>query len=219
MTCSGVRMSLCFSLSLCSCVVVVRDVHLLLAHQLPVVAVGRAVEHVELVRGAHAVGGGAGVVVGDVGRPPHSALAGVVQPRGARLLDLVEGLVHQQDAAGQPRRRHHLLLEVEDAVVERLLGLALLAVDDVELVLEDDLGVAAAAGGRRLRDLARGDVAAVARQVVPDQLDAALGNREGHAHQGAGDAVTALHQLGRGGDCAWWRRRSAAGMEALRRVG
>jgi hypothetical protein len=100
---------------------VVRDDHFLLADQLPVVALGAAVVDVQLVGGAQAVRGRARVVEGDVRRTAHAALAGVVQPRAAVLLRLVERLVHQQDLAREARRRHRLLEEVQDDVVEALL--------------------------------------------------------------------------------------------------
>ncbi len=64
---------------------VVRDVHLALAQQLPLVAVRGAVVHAEVIVGAQAVGRGARIVVAHVGRQAHAALAGVVGPRAARL--------------------------------------------------------------------------------------------------------------------------------------
>ncbi len=173
---------------------VVGDVDLLLPDQLPVVAVDRAVEHVELVGGAHVVGRGARVVVGDVRGAADAALARVVEPRAARLLDLVERLVHEQDAAGEARGREDFLLEEEDLVVQILFGLAGHAVEHVELVVELDERVVAAAGRRRLRDGARGAVGAVAEQVIPDRLDAALRHRERDAVDRAGDAVAVLHE-------------------------
>src|SRR5690606_9351837 len=66
-------------------VAVVGDVDLLLADQLPVVAIQRAVVHVQVVGSAHAVGGGAGAVVGDLRGAAHAALAGVVEPGQARF--------------------------------------------------------------------------------------------------------------------------------------
>jgi len=82
--------------------------------------------------------------------PAHmTALVGVVNPRLARLLDLVEGLVHQQDVAGQPRRRLHLLVEIQQNVVDALDGLALMVVEAEQLRLN--------AGLSRRRN--RGDVA------------------------------------------------------------
>ena len=97
-------MSLYFSESRVQSVGVVRNVHLLLPHQLPVVPVDGPVVHVELVRGPHAVGSGARVVVGDVGGAADPALAGVVEPGAAVLFHLVEGLVDQKNAASQAGR-------------------------------------------------------------------------------------------------------------------
>ncbi len=179
---------------------VVRHVQLLLADQLPVVTVGGAVEHVEVVVGAQAVGGGAGVVVGDVGRQADAALAGVVGPRGARLLDLVDGFMDQQDLAGQTRRRRHRLQEVgvlvRLAVLRRLFQVA---VDKVVFVLETHRRVGAIAGHRGLAPVHRVGVAAVAQGGVPDRLQAVLGNRERHTAGGADDTVAAGRQLGAGG--------------------
>src|SRR5688572_15682460 len=65
---------------------VVRDDDLLLADELPVVALGAPVVDVELVGGAQAIGARARVVEGDVRRAAHAALAGIVEPGLAVLL-------------------------------------------------------------------------------------------------------------------------------------
>ena len=89
---------------------VVRDVHLLLAQQLPVVAVRRTVPRVELVGRAQALRAVIDVVVGEIGRTAHAALASVVDPRRAGLLDLVHRLVDQEHGAlercGREEARH-----------------------------------------------------------------------------------------------------------------
>ncbi|MNN53235.1 hypothetical protein D3C81_1679780 [compost metagenome] len=79
----------------CQAVAVVRDVDFLLADQFPVVAIRCPVEHVVVVRGAQAVGGDTRAVVGDLRCAAYAALAGVVHPGLARLLDLVEWLAYQ----------------------------------------------------------------------------------------------------------------------------
>ncbi|MNN40955.1 hypothetical protein D3C81_1550470 [compost metagenome] len=106
-----------FQLRIIQLVAVVGDVHLLLAHQLPGVTIRGAVEHVVVVRGGQAVGGGGRAVVGHLGRAAHAALAGVVEPGQARFLDLVDGLVHQQHVTGQARRGGHVLDEEEQHVL------------------------------------------------------------------------------------------------------
>ena len=160
-------------------VAVVRNVHLALAHQFPVVTVRCAGEHVVVVRGAQAVRGGARAVVRNLRGAANAALAGVVDPRQARLLHLVQGLVHQQDVTGQARRRRYLLLEVGEDVA----GLADILVTHVlrhrDRFLEADRRIAAV-GLRHDLNHRAGDVAAVvAGQVVPQRLHAILGQREG----------------------------------------
>ena len=159
-------------------VAVVGDVHLLLAHQFPVVAVGRAGEHVEVVRGAQTVGRRARPVVGHLRRTAHAALAGVVDPRQARFLHLVEGFMHQQHAARQTRRRGDRLLE-ETQHVGRL---GRVHVRDQlrhgHFFLEADRRVAAVGLRCGLGDDAPQVAAVVAGDVVPQHLHAILGDRE-----------------------------------------
>ena len=190
---------------------VVGDVDFALADELPVVAVDGAVEHVELVGGAQPVGGGAGVVVGDVRRPAHPALAGIVGPGVAGLADLVHGLVDEQQVAGQPRRGEHPLLEQDHRVVERLLGHAGERVAQLELDAEFDQRVVAAAGDGGLADDAGRGLAPVAQQVVPDRLQPVGGDGERDSDDGAADSVAAVHQRGRGGG------RARRVVDALRR--
>ncbi len=194
--CSGFRMSLFLSAVRLQLVGVVGNQHFLLADELPVVALGAAVVDVELVGGAQAVGGGARVVEGDVRRAPHASLARVVQPGAAVLLGLVERLVHQQDLAREPRRRGRLLQEIDDHVVETRLGRTRQVVGEVRLVVELDQRVVAAAGHRRLVDVAAGHVGAIAQDVVPEHLDAFLRDRERRPADRAGHAVAAGRELG-----------------------
>ncbi|MNM99871.1 hypothetical protein D3C81_1124440 [compost metagenome] len=160
-------------------VVVVRDVHFLLADQLPVVAVRRAVVHVVVVRGRLAVGGSRRTVVGHLRGATHAALAGVVHPRLARLGDLVDGLVDQQHVAGQARRAVDPLDEVEQDV----LALLLVQVRQVgrvgDLVLETHHGEGAIGLRLHTGDVTVDVTAAVTRGVVPHHLDAGLRDREG----------------------------------------
>ena len=149
--------------------------HLLAPDQGPVVAVRRAVEHIQLVVGAQAVGGGARIVVGDIGRPSHAALAGVVEPGLARLLYLVEGIHHQQQATGQAGRGQHLLLEQGDAVVEFLSGHTRRVVEEQHVLDELDQGIFAATGRCGLGDGATYLLAAPVQQVIPDHLQPGLG--------------------------------------------
>ena len=86
-------------------VAAVRDVHLLLADELPVVAVDRAVEHRHVVVRSRAGGAGIRRVVREVGCEPHAALSRQVLPGAARLLQRVDGVDRQQRlaiAAGGP---------------------------------------------------------------------------------------------------------------------
>jgi hypothetical protein len=133
------------------------------------------------------------------------------------LANLVQRLVHQQDAAGEARRRDDLLLEVEDLVAELFGGHAHVRVDQVELVLELDQRVVAAARGNGLGDPARSNLAAETQQVVPDDLGARLGDRKGDADGRSLDTVTVVDQprrsrhLARGVVDPLRRRGAAAG--------
>ena len=92
-------------------------------------------------------------------------------------------------------------------------GHPLLVVEEVALFVELDHGVVAAAGHRRQAEVAIEGVAAPAQDVIPDDLDALLRNREGDADDRAGHTVAALGQLGRG------RHRLGRIVDALRRRG
>ncbi len=180
-------------------VVVVGNVDFLLAQQLPVIAVRRAVEHIGVVGGAQAVGGGDRRVVGKVRRTPHTALAGVVAPGLARLLDLVEGLVHQHRATGQARRALGERQVVEHQVVQVGEAAALEVVLEQRFLLRGHQRVATVALYRDFRGAAHDIGTAVAGDMVPQRLHAALRNRERHPAIGVGEPVAAVQQPGAGG--------------------
>ncbi|VVN72473.1 hypothetical protein PS687_05636 [Pseudomonas fluorescens] len=160
-------------------VAVVGDVHLLLAHQLPVVAVGSAGKHVEVVGGAQAIGRGARPVIGHLRRTAHAALAGVVDPGQARLFHLVEGFVHQQHVARQARRGGDRLLE-EAQHVGRLGRVDIRdRLGHRHFFFEADRRVAAVGLRGGLGDDAAQVAAVVTGDVVPQHLHAILRNREG----------------------------------------
>ena len=92
---------------------VVRNVHFLLANQLPVVAIRSTVEHVEVIRSTHTVRRGTRSVIRYLRRPTNPTLTGVVNPRTARLGNLVDGLVYQQYVTGETCRSGNGLLEVK----------------------------------------------------------------------------------------------------------
>ena len=181
---------------------VVRHVHLALAHEFPVVAVDRSVEHVELVGGAQPVGGRPGVVVGDVRGAPYPALAGVVGPGVAGLPELVHGLVHQHDVARQPRRRERFLLEQDHRVAEFFQRHARQRVAQLDFQALLDQRVVAAAGDRGLADDARHRLAPIPQQVVPDHLQAVVRDREGDADHRVAHSVAVVHELRGGGGVA-----------------
>ena len=181
-------------------VTVIGDVHFLFTNKFPVVTVGGPVEHVKLVGGAQTVGGGAGVVVGDIGSTPDAALTGIVNPGAAWLGHLVEGFMNQQHLTSQARRSGDLLKEHEDAVVHFLFRHPFLGVDQAEHVLKLDQGVGAAARQCRLGNAAGSEITAIAQHVVPQDFNAACGNREGDADNGTFDAVTIVDQFGGLGD-------------------
>ncbi|MCY1397788.1 hypothetical protein D9M71_128070 [compost metagenome] len=180
-------------------VAVVGDVDLLLAFELPVVAVRRTVVHVEVVGGTQTVGGGTRTVVGHLRSAAHAALAGVVEPGQARFLHLVEGFVHQQHVTGQAGRRRHALLEVEQHVA-RLVGIVVLQlVAEGELVLEVHQTVGAVRLRGRLGHQTANAAAAIAGDVVPDRFQAVLRNREGVGGSEVFQTVATFHQFGVGG--------------------
>ncbi|MNZ87760.1 hypothetical protein D3C78_1066310 [compost metagenome] len=74
-------------------VVVVRNVHLLLADQFPVVAIRSTIEQVAVVRSAHAVRRGTWPIIGNLRCTSHTTLTGVVDPGQTRLLDLIDGFM------------------------------------------------------------------------------------------------------------------------------
>ena len=181
-------------------VAVVRDVHLLLANQLPVVAIGGAVVHAEVVVGPQRVGGGAWIVIRHARRQTHAPLAGVVGPGLARVLDLVGVVVDQQDAAGQTGRILHDLQEVQQTFGVALFRLALLvAVEEVVLVIEAHQVVVTAGGDGGLRPGRGVGITVVGGEVIPDGFQAVLRNREWRAAGGAFEAVAVFHQIHLGG--------------------
>ncbi|MCY1426940.1 hypothetical protein D9M71_427690 [compost metagenome] len=178
-------------------VVVVGNVDFLLADQLPVVAVRRAVVHVGVVGGTQAIRGGARPVIGDLWSTAHPTLAGVVGPDITRCLELVDGLVGQQHIARKARRRRHCLLHVHELVgaffrvhIRHLLR-------EGEVLIHQHDGVGTIDLGCCLGDGLGVVGASIARLVVPHHLDATLGDRERVVAGGAeiGQAIAVVHQL------------------------
>ncbi len=162
-------------------VAAVRNVHLLLADELPVEAVDRAVEHRDVVVGSRTRRAGVRRVVSEVGRELHAALARQVLPRLARLLQRIDGVDEQQRFAVAPGWPDVVQLDVP-------VGIG--GADDARLlrIVDRPRPVRIAAHGER-RHAGRVDVpvvvaravvaeAAVAQQVIPDRLGAGLRNRE-----------------------------------------
>ncbi|MCY1512764.1 hypothetical protein D9M68_472380 [compost metagenome] len=180
-------------------VVVVGNVDFLLAHQLPVVAVRRTVEHVGVIGGTQAVGGGDRRVVGEVRRAAHATLAGVVAPGLARFLDLVQGLVDQGRTTGQAcRALGEGQVEEEDVVQVGVRPFRVVVLEQ-GFLLRGHQGVVAIALHGHFRGAADDVAAAVADDVVPQGFHAVLRNRERDAAVGVGEAVAAVQQLGAGG--------------------
>ncbi|MNO80128.1 hypothetical protein D3C76_713200 [compost metagenome] len=179
-------------------VVVVRDVQLLLADQLPLVAVRCAVVHVQVVGGTQAVDFRGRAVVGHLRCAAHAALAGVVLPGHARVLDLVEGVMHQQHVAGHAHRLGDARLVVVEEVFRVLRVQVGHALRHCQVFLVAHRGVDAV-DLRRGGDRGAQDVhAAEAGDVVPHHFQAVLRNREGDpaAVAEALQAVAAFHQGG-----------------------
>ncbi|MNE11643.1 hypothetical protein D3C80_1044100 [compost metagenome] len=177
---------------------VVGDVHLLLAHQLPVEAVETTVEHVQLIE-AHDAGGGRGRrVAAGVGQATHTALARQVGPDrsfvGVEVLKAGNGLPGTQGRAvvGHADGPEHTLVATATGQVPghlqigpRVIGEHVLAVGGGQVLIE------AGVPGRT----------PPTQQVVPHGFHAIGRDRERDAAgcafgHGAGGAV---HQLAAGG--------------------
>ncbi|MNO62118.1 hypothetical protein D3C76_527900 [compost metagenome] len=177
---------------------VVGDEQLLLADQLVVVAVLRAVEHLGVVGGADAAAGRARRVVGDVRREFHPTLAGQVAPGTAADVEHVHVVVDHQLLAGLARRSG----PVDAAVFEGLVGGDRRIAP--RLVLREGLPVGEgtcldhpAAGVHQRRGLPRRvvGVLVVLEGAVPHHFRAVLRNRERHAAvAGAGELQKVLRQ-------------------------
>src|SRR5690606_31534455 len=170
-----------------------------LAHQLPLVAVRRAVVDVHHVGGGHAVGVRLQRVVGQRGQATHAPLAAVEAPGLAGGQHLVEAVLHHQRRAGQAGGGDDAVLVVVEDVVQRAGRHAVAVVDEVDFPVELEQVVAAVGQHRRLVGDHAQLFATVAGDVVPDGFQAVLRQREGHADGGALDAVAAGDQLRPGG--------------------
>ena len=180
-------------------VAVIGNVHFLLPFQLPVVAVRCAIEHIQVIRGALAVRGCTRPVIGHLRRPAHPALTRVVDPGPARLLHLVNGLVHQQYVTGQAGRRADRLLEVEQdvGILARLVVLKRCLPG--QLLIEVDRRIIAILLGHGLMDVPVYRTATIAGDVVPDHLKTVFRNRERHRRIEVLETITALNESGIGG--------------------
>ncbi|MNF53568.1 hypothetical protein D3C84_349570 [compost metagenome] len=174
--------------------------HVLLAHQLPVVAVQRAVEDEHVVVGAGAGGTRVGRVVGQARRQLHAALAGQVLPGAARLFHGVGRVLEHDRLAGAAGRA---------GVVQLHLVVDARAVDDLRQVLVDRVVDERLAGGGEGRHAGGIDVPGVVlgvdghtlvtQQVVPHGFGTRLRDREGHARQHVLDGQAAIGGLGASG--------------------
>src|SRR5690606_36209795 len=179
-------------------VAVVGNVQLFLAHEGPVVTIRGATEHVEVGGGAHAVGRGARAIVGHLRCAAYATLTGVIYPRLARLLNLIERVMHQQHVAGQAGWRGYAWLEEQQDVLGAF-GIEVRHETGIGgLILEMHQVVAAIGLRSSLDDISAAVLAPVASDVVPDYFQPVLGNREGvvTAVGEIGQAVATGHQFG-----------------------
>ena len=175
---------------------VVRNVHFLLAHQFPVVAIRRTVVEVEVIRGTHTVGGRSRRIVGNGRCATNLTRASVVDPRLTRLFHLIQGFVHQQYVTGQTRWRQYILLEVEQHVV--VFARIVVGQFFTEGKFLTELHQRVVAVGLRcyLTNRTLNATTTITDDMVPDGFQTVLRNREWRTHHVVLEAVTAVYQLG-----------------------
>ena len=180
---------------------IVGDEHFFFADQLPIVAVGGTVKHVELVARALTVGGGAGIVVGDVRRAGDASAAGVVNPSAAGLFNLVHGLLREENGAGEASGRNDRLFEHDQGIILFEFGGGHVRERVVEnkFILELHELVATAPLDGRLIDLPGGRGPAEAGEVIPEHFETARRDGKRDADDRAADAIAAGGELGGGG--------------------
>src|SRR5690606_25341613 len=149
----------------------------LLADQFPVVTVRSTVVHGEVVGGGHAVGGSTRTVIGDLRSAAYTTLTGVVYPGHARFLQLVEGIVYQQNVTRQTGRGVHPLFEEQQVVghARRIDVGHQVRIADFLFHLDQGVGTVGLRHGLHVPAM---HVQTVAGHVVPDHLTAGLRNRE-----------------------------------------
>src|SRR5690554_249829 len=149
----------------------------LLADQFPVVTVRSTVVHGEVVGGTHTVGGGTRTVIGDLRSTAYTTLTGVVHPGHARFLQLVEGIVYQQNVTRQTGRGVHPLFEEQQVVGHggRVDVGHQVRIADFLFHLDQGVGTVGLRHGLHVPAM---HVQTIAGHVVPDHLGPALRNRE-----------------------------------------
>src|SRR5690606_29527303 len=157
------------------------------------------VVHVEVVGSTQAVGGGTRTVIGHLRRTAYTPLTGVVQPGQTRFLDLVEGLVNQQYVTGQTRRSSYALFEVEQHVAFLALVHVGQRTTEGELVNEVDQRVGTVGLRSGLGHETLDATTPVTGDVVPDNFQTVLRDRERVGGIEVGQAVAVLHHHGVGG--------------------
>ena len=171
---------------------IVRNVHFFFADQLPFISISRTVEHAKIVVGTQSIRSSSGVVIGDIGRQPHTALAGIVGPRRTWLLCLVHCFVHQQNRSRKTCRRGRHLQIIENLVGFALLhGLGKVAVGQVVFVLKFHQCKIARRGDGGLRPVLRERITLVMKDMVPDRFIAIFRDWEWCSARTADYAVTA----------------------------
>ncbi len=175
--------------------VVVRQVVLLLADDLPGVALGRAIEAVIVVHRAQ-TGRRHRVVETHFRRLAYAAHARQVLPGHGAFVGVVVGLVADRDEAFLPLRQQEAVVEVGVDVV--LVGKIILRIAAQGHVGEFLPAPGDAAAGVDIGDVADAgfgpDLAGVGH--IPDRLQPALRNREQVTAAHAGDALAVMDHFG-----------------------
>src|SRR5690606_26567081 len=158
-------------------IAVVQDIQLFLANQLPVITVRSSAEHVEVVGGPHTIGCCTWSIISDLWRTTHTTLTRVIDPSLARLFNLIQRIINQQDGTREARGCGHSLLEEQQRVLRALRIQVTHITWECYFIFEVHQGVATVCLRRGLHDVAAYVAATITSDVVPNDFKASFRNR------------------------------------------